>query len=68
MRFYIKEIKSLNNYELVIKLFTDNYDSCRDCFNGAPETWEFQKAVKYYDEHGCDEIVRALYDIAKNYV
>ncbi|MBQ3600420.1 MAG: hypothetical protein II992_04355 [Lachnospiraceae bacterium] len=61
--FYIEKIYSLDNYELILKMYEAAPDNYKLLIYDETEGGMYMGSVKYYRKKGCNEIVRALNDI-----
>lgn len=62
LRFYIKDVKYLDDYIYIKHLYDIAYDRWKSLLLSDSEYGYYIKALRYYKEKGMDELVRALKD------
>ena len=62
-KFYIKNVYSLNNYNLVNHLYNIAYPEFQRLIDDESEYGLYRKSINYFKEKGMDQTVKALQDI-----
>ncbi len=67
-RFYVKDVYSLNDYDFVNHLYEVAYPVFQNLIYDDSKYGMYRKNIKYFEEKGMHETVRALQDIHKKEV